>query len=240
MSVNLDGISYSIAGTLLVDHVSIELQQSKLTCVLGANGAGKTTLLKLITGELKASSGTVSVDVDPDSNPSLRKPANYFSVLPQGSSAPEYLTVREMVGLGRFDPGSKPWARLNELDEQIVQECIDATGMNQLAERKLSTLSGGELQRAWIAFCLVQQKPYLLLDESLSAIDYAARRSYFDLLKSLTRTGKGVVLVTHDLFLVEEFADVVLLMSNGQINYSGPPGKGLESAIEKNIVRSPF
>lgn len=108
MSVILNDISYSIAGTLLVDHVSVELQQSKLTCVLGANGAGKTTLLKVIAGELKASSGTVSVDVDPESNPSQRRSANYFSVIPQGSSAPEYLTVREMVGLGRFDPESKP------------------------------------------------------------------------------------------------------------------------------------
>lgn len=240
MTVRLDDITYSLGGTPILDHISTEVQPSKLTCILGANGAGKTTLLKVITGELQANSGTVSVDAHREPGGWLGTSASCFSVIPQGATAPDYLTVREMVGLGRFNPQGKPWAGLTELDEMIVQESIDAAGMNQLAERKLSTLSGGELQRSWIAFCLVQQKPFMLLDESLSAIDYAARWSYFDLLRSLCRAGKGVVLVTHDLFLVEEFADVVLWMSGGRITFSGPPGRDLEAAIERNLVHSPF
>ncbi len=240
MSVRLDDITVSLSNTPILDRVTAELQPATLTCILGANGAGKTTLLKVVTGELKASSGTISVDKNPGSGGWFRRSASCFSVIPQGATAPDYLTVRELVSLGRFNPGSKPWDGLSHMDELVVQESINAAGMSQLADRKLSTLSGGELQRSWIAFCLVQRKPYMLLDESLSAIDYAARWSYFDLLSSLCRAGKGVVLVTHDLFLVEEFADVVLWMSGGRITYSGPPGKGLESAIEGNLVHSPF
>jgi iron complex transport system ATP-binding protein len=238
MSVKLDRVTYSIGGKLLLDNVSVEIHPGQLTCVLGVNGAGKSTLLKAITGELKTDSGTISIDPSTSAESDAAAIAGQFATLPQGAGAPDYLTVREMIGLGRFVPGRKPWARLSELDHDVIQESIDAVGMRQLADRKLPTLSGGELQRSWIAFCIAQEKQYLLLDESLSAIDYTARWMYFDLLKSLCTAGKGVVLVTHDLFLVAEFADAVILMRDGRVMYSGPAEKGLELA-RQGTVRNP-
>lgn len=232
MTIRLDQVSFCIAGTPILNRVDASFLKGQLTCIIGANGAGKTTLLKTITGEIEPDSGFVAIDEIQD----VRDRRRRIAFAPQSSSPPEDLTVMEMMALGRFNPSRRWLAGLDREDRVLVETSAGAAGVDHLMQRKVSSLSGGELQRTWIAFCLVQDKPYLLLDESLSAIDFISRRDYFGLLRNVVEQDRGVILVTHDLAMVDEFADSVLLVDHGSVRYNGPAGNGLESAISQLSV----
>jgi iron complex transport system ATP-binding protein len=216
-----------MGSTQLLDRVDAIFTPGKLTCIIGPNGAGKTTLLKTITGEFVPDSGRVTIDEISD----LRERRRHIAFAPQSSSPSEDLTVMEMMALGRFNPTMKWISRLNEEDKILIAGSVEATGIGDLMHRKVSSLSGGEMQRTWIAFCLVQNKPYLLLDESLSAVDFISRRRYFNLLRKLVKQQRSVILVTHDLGMVNEFADSVLLINRGSVCYSGPAGDDLDLVL---------
>ena len=152
-----------------------------------------------------------------------RDTAHHFAVLPQGVSDPQYLSVRELVALGRFRPGNGLGWRPNEADLEIVDKSLTRCEVEHMAHRTFAQLSGGEKQRSWLAFCLVQEKKFLLLDESLHALDFDARRTFFNLLSDLAIEGSGILLTTHDMELAEEFASRLLVLQDGTLGYDGPP-----------------
>lgn len=227
MSIALQDISYSVGGTAVLTGINAEFARGKLTCLLGPNGAGKTTLLRCITGELTPANGNVTVG-SASTDDELR---NIVAFAPQSHTTPDDLTVAEMLELGRFDPRKAWFSSITEDDRRLIDESIALTGIAHLTNRRVTTLSGGEMQRTWIAFCMAQHKPYLLFDESLSAIDFIARRAYFTLLKSVAHQNRGVVLVTHDLAMVNEFADSVLVLDRGVVRYEGPTGDEFDHSI---------
>ena len=118
-------------------------------------------------------------------------------------------------------------------DKEAVQECIVRCLAESFADRPFGQLSGGEKQRIWLAFCLAQQREFLLLDESLHKIDYSTRELFFRMLSNLAEDGKGVILITHDLQMAERHGQRVLLLENGELVYDGPPDKVIYSLMER-------
>ena len=227
MILSLEALSFVNRGAVILSGVTTVIPDHSLTCLVGPNGAGKTTLLRILSGELKATSGRPLVgDADTPLLP-RRDMAHQLSIIPQDVQPPPYLTVSELVQLGRFRPYGAVWRRLSQQDRVAVSTSLARCQLQALSERRVDELSGGEQQRAWLAFGLAQEKRFLLLDETLDGLDTLVKKSSFELLKEVAAEGKGIVLTTHDLDLVTQFADKVIVLTSGKVVYEGPPNADL-------------
>jgi ABC-type cobalamin/Fe3+-siderophores transport system ATPase subunit len=227
----LKGIACARRGRAILRDVSATVPAGGLTCLLGTNGAGKTTLLRIISGELKATSGKYFIgDVDASAL-SQRELSRYFAIIPQNAPIPPYLTVREMVGLGRFQPrGSSKW-HLSSQDRANVDACLACCQIDKFGGRRLDELSGGEQKRAWLAFGLAPDKKFLMLDETLDGMDIFVKRTFFQLLKDIASRDKSILLTSHDLELVNEFADKVIVLIGGKVIFEGHPDSNLQKLL---------
>ena len=230
MIVRFQGISFNYGTTQVLDNVSTTISTGEFTCLRGANGAGKTTLIRLLTGESPPSGGRISIFAsdDSDSHTSIHE---RVAVIPQNVQDPPYITVRDLVGLSRFPLSQSLGWRLSNTDKTVVNASLETCDMSRLADRPFTKLSGGEKQRAWLAFCLAQEKDLLVLDESLQGVDYFSKQFFYGLLKDIAAQDKAVVLTTHDLDLAARFADKVLVLRDGGIVYDGPPTDDLPSLL---------
>lgn len=234
MMLKLDAVSFQSHGTALLTDVTGIMPDNALTCLIGANGAGKTTLLRILSGELSPSSGRFLIDDTAASSLTQSQIARHFSIIPQDMQPPPHLTVLELVTLGRFHPYGALWWRLNDRDRTTVRSCLNICKLDQLSSRRVDQLSGGEQQRAWLAFGLAQEKRFLLLDETLGGLDILAKVTFFGLLKRIASEGKCVVLTTHDLELVTDFADRVVVLSRGRVTYEGGANANLRGFLDCN------
>ena len=229
--LTLEALSFVIHGSAILGDVSGVMPADALTCLVGPNGAGKTTLLRILAGELKATSGRFLIDDTDGSSLTQREIARHFAVIPQDVNPPPHLTVIELVALGRFHPYRALLWRLSDPDRSIVDACLKRCRIEHLSTRRVEELSGGEQQRAWLAFGLAQEKRFLLLDETLGGLDVVAKQAFFRLLKEVAAEHRGVLLTTHDLDLVAEFADKVMVLSSGRVSYQGPPSVDLRGLL---------
>jgi len=234
--LSLEALSFVNHGTTILSSVTAVIPDHSLTCLVGPNGAGKTTLLRILSGELKATSGRLLVGETDTSLLPQRDMAQQVSIVPQDIQPPPYLTVSELVQLGRFRPYGAIWRRLSRQDRVAVNASLARCQLEALARRRVEELSGGEQQRAWLAFGLAQEKRFLLLDETLDGLDAFAKRSFFELLKVATSEGTGIVLTTHDLDLVTRFADKVIILSSGKVVYEGPPNAEWQNRVSPTQI----
>lgn len=231
-SLELYGVSFSYGEEAVLKGLSASVAVGEFVCLLGPNGAGKTTLAELITGELSPMEGRVYLDVG-DASGKAAEVRRHVAYLPQDLQDPPFVTVRELVSLGRFNPARSLGWRLGASDRKAVQECIATCLAESFADRPFAQLSGGQKQRVWLAFCLAQQRNFLLLDESLHKIDYSTRDLFFRMLADLADAGKGVVLITHDLQMAARHARRVLVLREGELVYDGPPDQAIYSLMER-------
>ncbi len=232
MELRLNELSFCRNNKIVLDNVSAVIPGTGLTCLLGTNGTGKTTLLRILCGELKSSTGTFFIDNLKADNLSQRELARYFSVIPQKAPTPPFLTAFEMVALGRFRPHRALWWRLNKSDYDSINAALIVCQAEPFRDRKVAELSGGEQQRVWLCLSVASGKNFLMLDETLEGMDIFTKRGFFRLLKEIAQR-KSVVLATHDLNLVSEFADKVIILNSGRITYEGNSDADLQ-----NLLRS--
>jgi ABC-type cobalamin/Fe3+-siderophores transport system ATPase subunit len=227
--VNLEAISFIRRGKSVLSDVTTVIQDRALTCLVGPNGAGKTTLLRILAGELRATSGKFLIDGNDASALPQREVARYFSIIPQDVQPPLHITVFELVALGRFQPDKRSrWWQLSQPERHAVHSYLMRCQIEPLTQQRVEELSGGEQRRVWLAFGLAQEKKFLLLDETLDGLDILAKQSFFKLLKEVASEGKGVLLTTHDLDLVTQFADKVVVLNGGSISYDGSSNTKLQ------------
>ena len=230
MIVSLESLSFASHGKMVLSGITTVISDRALTCLVGPNGAGKTTLLRILGGERRATSGTFLIDGSDASAFSQKEVARHFSIIPQDVQPPPHFTVFELVALGRFHPSKRAlWWQLSDSEHDAVRSYLARCQVEQLSKRRVEELSGGEQQRAWLAFGLAQEKRFLLLDETLDGLDILAKQSFFKLLKELAAEGKGVLLTTHDLDLVTQFADRVIVLNGGRVSYEGSPNTNLQN-----------
>ena len=230
--IELDSVSFYYGEKAVLRKVSASIPVGEFTCLLGPNGAGKTTLAQLIGGELAPSTGQVSLYGD-DAYGEPTEVRRHVAYLPQDLQDPPFVTVRELVTLGRFSPKRSLGWRVSEKDREAVQEYIAGCLAESFADRSFSQLSGGEKQRVWLAFCLAQQREFLLLDESLHQMDYSMKELFFRMLSDLAEDGKGVILITHDLQMAMRHGSRMLVLRDGELVYDGPPEHEIYSLMEQ-------
>lgn len=209
-------------GTLKVLHdLSLKVFPGQITAIGGVNGCGKSTLLKVATGLLKPTSGQVLLDEEPLDSFSPQGRAQRLAYLPQGRNIPD-LTAFRMVLHGRFAYLSFPRQYRKE-DMDAARQALAWVGSEDLAERSMTALSGGQRQKIYIAMALAQDTQTILMDEPTTYLDIRARFEVMELARRLAEMGKTVVLVLHDLDLLLRYAHQVVLMENGQIAALGSP-----------------
>ena len=208
---------------LIIRNLNLEIPLGKITILIGSNGCGKSTLLKGIARLLKPSQGMVYLDGKAITQYSTKTVAQELGILPQSPTAPEGLTVKDLVAQGRY-PHQTWWQQWSTEDEHLVEIALATTGMTNLAHRNLDTLSGGQRQRAWIAMALAQNTDILLLDEPTTYLDLAHQVDVLDLLTNLNRnSGKTIVMVLNDLNFASRYGDYLVAMQSGQIYTHGSP-----------------
>jgi len=230
---------YPRAARPTLDGVSFTVAPGELFGVLGPNGSGKSTLLRLLLGALGADGGRVRVLGRDLGTWGRRELARRVAVVPQHEDIAFPLSVEEMVAMGRY-PHLGPWRAEGPGDRRAVREALARCDLSAVADRPVSTLSGGELQLGRLARALAQEPEVLVLDEPTVSLDLRHRMEIFGLLKQLAGPeGTTVLLVTHDLNAASRFADRLLLLDGGRQAAVGTPAQVLERETIERVYGWP-
>lgn len=221
----------SYDGTDVVHGAAVTLQPGRVTALVGPNGTGKSTLLRTLARLLRPRSATITLGAGSgdgaEITDALALTAREFSrrvaLLTQGRPMPSGLTVRDVVEFGRY-PHRGRWSRLDPDGDRAVHRSLAMTGTEELAERDVEHLSGGQLQRVWLASCLAQETGVLLLDEPTTYLDLRYQVELLDLIRDLAdHHGIAVGVVLHDLDQAAAVADRIALLHAGRIIADGAP-----------------
>ena len=222
---------------VIVENLNISIPSGKITALVGANGSGKSTILKTMARIMKPLRGQVLLDGKSIHQLPTKEVAAQLAILPQNPTAPEGLTVAELVSYGRF-PHQKGFGSLKEADRRIVQWAMDVTGLSEFAWRPVDRLSGGQPQRAWIAMALAQQTDQLFLDEPTTFLDMAHQLEVLQLLERLNREeGRTIVMVLHDLNHAARFAHHMIAIKNGKVAGEGPPSRVMTREMLRDVFQ---
>lgn len=234
-SLMASDISFGYVGTEpVIEHLTLELKPGRLVALLGGNGAGKTTLLRLLAGQLRAQSGSVLLDERPIESWSRSDVAKRLTLMPQFERGDNQLSVREMVELGRSV--HRGWCMpFNADDANAVDRALAMTGIEDLRERPINRLSGGQWRRAVLARSLAQEAPILLLDEPTSGLDLRHQFDCLQQIRSLVKENQFIAVMTiHDLNHAAMFADEIAMFANRKLLAVGDPEEVLtEEAIHE-------
>jgi iron-chelate-transporting ATPase len=211
----------------VVHGVSVSLRPGVVTALIGPNGSGKSTVLRSLARLHPVASGRVSLGDDDCSGLTSRDFARQVTMLSQSRPHPSGLTVHDVVAFGRH-PHRRRFAALSESDRTSIARALDLTGTTDMVDRPVDQLSGGELQRVWLASCLAQDTGVLLLDEPTNHLDLRYQVETLDLVRDLADDhGTAIGVVLHDLDQAATVADHVVLLHDGRVRAAGQPAEVL-------------
>ncbi|WUT26939.1 ABC transporter ATP-binding protein [Streptomyces sp. NBC_00691] len=218
------GVTVAYEGVDVVHDASMTLRPSEVTVLVGPNGSGKSTLLRTLARLQQPRTATLLLDGAVDGLAlSPREFSRHVALLTQGRPTPSGLTVRDLVEFGRY-PYRGRWGKADPDGRAAVDHALAMTGVTELAGRGAEHLSGGQLQRVWLAGCLAQQTGVLLLDEPTTYLDLRYQVELLDLMRDLADDhGIAVGAVLHDLDQAAAVADRIVLLDTGRVVADGSP-----------------
>lgn len=211
---------YPESKKLVMDGMDLSIQNGSMTAILGPNGAGKTTFLQLVLGWLKPHSGSIFLRERPLGSFTRREMGQAMSLVPQSEHISFDFRVVDYALLGRA-PYLAPLDQPTADDELIARNALEVAGIGHLAERPVTSLSGGERQLVLLARALTQQPKLLLLDEPTSHLDLGNKARLITLLRELNQQGVSVVFTTHEPDVASQLANQMVLMRAGQVVGAG-------------------
>lgn len=234
MKLSVKDLCASYPGVKAVSGVDLEVEPGTVVAIVGPNGCGKSTLLRSVARLHKPDSGSVTVDGDEVWSLRPRAAATRLALLPQSPIAPEAITVAGLVAYGRH-PHQGLFRQWSRADAEAAERALAATGVAELANRRLETLSGGQRQRCWLAMTLAQETPILLLDEPTSALDLGHAVETLHVIRQVAARGRSVVMVLHDLGAAARYADVLVAMKDGEVVANGDPRVVVTSELVRRL-----
>jgi len=237
--IQADHLEFSYSSLPAVVDVSLSVPRGAMGALIGANGSGKSTLIRLLAGLLAPGTGEVIFDGASLSTIHPRERAKRIAYVPQSSSNVFPFTALEVVLTGR-SPYSGRFRFESSHDEQIALAALDALDAAHLASRHITELSGGERQLVTVARALAQEPELLLLDEPASALDLKHRTQLTRALRRLRdERGITILMITHDLMLLDSAADLIFAMKCGRLIASGAPEVVLTEALLGEVYDAP-
>lgn len=236
MAAELRGVSLSRGRRRILDSVDLGVQPAELVALIGPNGAGKSTALGVLAGDSTPEKGVARIAGRDAHRMRAGELSRMRAVLLQAKTVSFSYPVRDVVMMGRI-----PWARTPESqrDEGIVADALATTETTHLADRDVTTLSGGELARVCLARVLAQRCPLILLDEPTDALDLGHQEQVLALAHGLARSGTAVLAVLHDLNLAATYADRIVLMNDGRVVADGDAKTILVPQLLSEVYKHP-
>ncbi|MBO3445316.1 ABC transporter ATP-binding protein [Clostridium sp. CCUG 7971] len=219
----------------IVKDVSFTVNRGENLCIVGPNGCGKSTLLKSIANIINYR-GSIKVDSKEVSSLNRKELAMKVGLMSQISQIHFPYTVYETVSLGRYAYSKGAFYHLGKKDKEIILDSIEKVGLLDSKDKMISELSGGQLQRVFLARTFAQNPDVILLDEPTNHLDLKYQIELLEHLKDWTKANNKIAVgVLHDLNLVQYTADNVLLLNNGEVVSYGKPSKVLNEEKLKDI-----
>lgn len=216
--INIKNLTVKFGETKILNEISLNIKTNKFTTLLGPNGSGKSTIIKAIAGHIRNYGGDVLIFNQFQAKISRRKLAQRIAFMFQFNKAPDEVTVYEFVSLGRI-PFKTFFAKLDTDDHQIINNAIITTKLSNLKNRKITTLSGGEMQRVFLAMCIAQQPKVLILDEPTNHLDIKYQFEVLSIIRNINIEQKITVLcVLHDINLALKYSDELIFIKDGCVN----------------------
>lgn len=234
--ITLENVSKEYNSDVAIGPVDLDIPDGGVTALVGPNGAGKSTLLTMIGRLLGMDSGQIKVGQMDVTTTKSKDLAKIISILRQENHFITKLTVRQLVGFGRF-PYSK--GRLTRKDEEVITRYIDFLHLNELEDRYLDQLSGGQRQRAYVAMVLCQETEYVMLDEPLNNLDISHSVDMMQHLRSAAEEfGRTIIVVLHDINFAARYADYICAVKDGKIVQFGRTEEIMNDDILSDIFNT--
>ena len=230
-------LTVSYDDRIAVQNASLSLNVGQIIAIIGPNGAGKSTLLRALNGQIRQTSGSISIDGQPLERLNRRNISRRIAVVAQEAELRFPVTVLEFVLGGRFAWATNTgWGWETDRDLQVASDVLHETELSDLSGRLMNELSGGERQRALMARALATEAPILLLDEPTANLDLSHQATLLSLVRTrCDRHQASALVVTHDINLAAQFADNILLMKQGKTLHSGSPEQVLRPEILEEV-----
>ncbi|ALD65177.1 iron complex transport system ATP-binding protein [Arthrobacter sp. AG1021] len=235
--ITLNDVQKKYSSEVSIGPVTLQIPAGGITALVGPNGAGKSTMLTMVGRLLGIDSGNIEVSGYDVSKTNSKDLAKIVSILRQENHFVTRLTVRQLVGFGRY-PHSK--GRLTMADEEIISRSIDFLDLSELEGRYLDELSGGQRQRAYVAMVLAQDTDTVLLDEPLNNLDMKHSVIMMRHLKrAAAELNRTIVIVLHDINFAGHYADYICAMKQGKVVEFGTPERIMNDEILTDVFETP-
>jgi iron complex transport system ATP-binding protein len=237
MLLSCKRLSVAYGARKALSEFGITLAPGEIRTLIGPNGSGKSTALHALAGLIRPTTGHVDLQGRPIGSLSRRDIARRLAFLPQQPSAPDDMTVEQLVRQGRFAHVGL-LRSYSAKDEDAIAWALESTGLSGFAGRGLRELSGGERQRAWISAALAQEARVLLLDEPTSFLDIGYQIEVLDLVHRLSRErGVSIVMAIHDLNHAMAISDRITLLEHGTLVFDGDPKALATSGLIERVFK---
>ena len=233
------GLGFRAGPTSLLEGVTLEVEAGEILAVVGPNGAGKSTLVRLLAGDLKPVSGTITLMGQDLAGQRPGELSRLRAVLPQQTVVQFPFTARDIVMMGRH-PHQADAANSRKRDADVVDSVMQATDTQDLQRRIFPSLSAGEQARVALARILAQETPVILLDEPTAALDVHHQERAMMTLRRQAAADTAVIAVLHDLNLAAAYANRIALIADGQLAALGDPASVLQEELLSATYRQPM
>jgi len=215
--------------------LNVEIQEGKVTTIIGPNGCGKSTLLKTMGRILKQKSGKVYLQGQDLNTIPTKEIAKQLALLPQTPIAPGELKVEELISYGRY-PHRNNVNKLTSKDKEMIDWALEITKTSAFRTRQIANLSGGQRQKVWLAMALAQETEVLLLDEPTTYLDMSHQLDVLQIVEKLNKEHNcTVVMVLHDINHAARFSDEIIAMKEGEIVTTGIPEEIITNEVLKEV-----
>lgn len=234
--VSTKNLSFNYGQKSILNNLSIDFDKGLFYSIIGPNGSGKTTLLKLLAGILPSDRKTVYLKNDDINVIKQKEIAKRLSVVPQITDMQYEFSVHDIVMMGRT-PYTSRFQKNTDKDRKLVNDAMRETGVINLRDKKITQLSGGELQRVILARAIAQETDIMLLDEPISHLDIGYQYEISELVHKLCKKkGITVINIVHDLNIAMRYSDKILMLKDGNIYRYGNP----EEVITKDTIKDVY
>ena len=235
MNLHAESVTLRYDDRVISRDLSVEIPPGSFTVVVGPNACGKSTLLRALSRLLKPTAGAVVLEGRSIASYKAKDVARRLGLLPQTSTAPDGISVADLVARGRY-PHQSMLRQWTQEDEAAVVDAMEATNVTALSGRSVDELSGGQRQRVWVSMVLAQQTPLLLLDEPTTYLDISHQIELLELFRRLNEDrGQTLVAVLHDLNHACRYATHLIVMKDGAVVAEGDPAEIVTEMLVQEV-----